>query len=96
MRHQNIPDDLEDWGEWECFRVFPEEHAAGALAGQLHAGDCPAKISARALASGVETEYCIFVPRSLMHRARWIAAQLPISDAELEFQALRDSGPQET
>ena len=88
MRHEYIPDDLEDLGEWECFRAFPQEHSAGALAGQLHAGDCPAKVNARALANGVETEYCVFVPRSLVHRARWIASQLPISDEELEFLAV--------
>lgn len=36
-----------------------------------------------------ETEYCIYVPRSLVHRARWIVAQLPISDEELESLAMR-------
>lgn len=29
----------------------------------------------------------MFVPKSLVHRARWIAAQLPVSDEELEYLA---------
>jgi len=73
--------------EWVAFRSFPKESAAIALCGQLQAGDCPATVSPRALATGVEAEYCVFVPRSLEHRARWIVSQLPISDEELEFLA---------
>jgi hypothetical protein len=83
----DVPTDLEPISEWIVFRSFPDENAAGALAGQLRSGDCPAEVNPRALGSGVETEFCVFVPRSLEHRARWIVAQLPISDAELEFLA---------
>ena len=88
---KNIPDRLEDLGEWEFFRSFPDENAAVSVAGQLRTSDCPSKVSPRKLASGVETEYCVYVPRSLIHRARWIVAQLPISDAELESLALRSN-----
>jgi hypothetical protein len=85
---RNVPDDLEPLGEWELFQSFPDETAAGALSGKLRASDCPTKISPRQLSTALETEYCVFVPRSLMHRARWIVAQLPISDAELDALAV--------
>jgi len=83
----NAPRDVEPISEWVAFRSFPDKTAAAALCGQLRAGDCPAEVEPRALGAGVETEYCVFVPRSLEHRARWIVAQLPISDEELEFLA---------
>jgi hypothetical protein len=89
---RNIPDELEDLGDWELFKSFPDENAALAVAGQLRTSECPAKVSPRKLASGLETEYQVFVPRSLAHRARWIAAQLPVSDEELEALAMRSVG----
>ena len=88
----NVPDDLEPLGDWELFRSFPDEGAALTLSGQLRSSDCPTKISPRKLASGLETEYQVYVPRSLAHRARWILAQLPVSDEELESLALRHKG----
>lgn len=78
---------MEDLGEWVVFRAFPEQSAAAALSGQLEAGGCPARFEARALGNAVETDYCVFVPKSLAHRARWILAQLPVTDEELEFLA---------
>jgi len=73
--------------EWEVFRAFPEQSAAFALSGQLQAGGCPARFEARALENGIESHYCVLVPKALAHRARWIAAQLPMTDVELEFLA---------
>jgi len=35
----------------------------------------------------VETTFVVFVLKKLAHRARWIVAQLPPSDAELDFLA---------
>ena len=86
---KNVPDDLEPLGDWELFRSFEEEDTALVLAGQLRASECPAKVSPRKLASGLETEYRVYVPRSLAHRARWIVGQLPVSDEELESLAVR-------
>jgi hypothetical protein len=85
----NVPDDLEPLEDWELFRTFPDENAALALAGQLRTSECPVKVSPRKLASCLETEYRVYVPCSLAHRARWIVAQLPVSDEELESLALR-------
>ncbi len=78
---------MDPLADWEVFRSFPEQSAASALCGQLEAGGCPATFEPRALANALGTEYCVFVPKTLAHRARWIVAQLPISDAELEFLA---------
>jgi hypothetical protein len=78
---------MEDLDEWVVFQVFPERSATAALAGQLEVGGCPAKFEARALGNAVETDYCVFVPKYLAHRARWILAQLPVTDEELEFLA---------
>jgi len=89
VRMRNLPDELEPLGDWELFRAFPDESAALALLGQLRSSDCPGKVSPRRLESGLETEYRVYVPRSLLHRARWIVAQLPVSDEELESLALR-------
>jgi hypothetical protein len=86
---KNIPDELEPLGDWELFRSFPDENAALAFAGQLRMSECPAKVSPRKLAGGLETEYRVYVPCSLVHRARWIVAQLPVSDEELESLAMR-------
>ena len=88
---KNVPDELEPLGEWEFFASFPDENAALALAGKLRSSECPTKVSPRKLASGLETEYCVYVPHSLVHRARWIIAQLPVSDEELESLALRSA-----
>ena len=86
---RDIPDELEPLGDWELFSSFPDENGALTLAGKLRSSDCPAKVSPRKLANCLETEYCVYVPRSLVHRARWILAQLPVSDEELESLAMR-------
>jgi hypothetical protein len=78
---------MDPLADWEIFRSFPDQSAAAALCGQLGAGGCPATFEPRALANALGTEYCVFVPKSLAHRARWVVAQLPVSDAELDFLA---------
>ena len=35
----------------------------------------------------METQFVVYVLKDLAHRARWIVAQLPPTDAELEFLA---------
>ena len=67
--------------------TFPDKIAAMTFCGRLEAGGCPAKYESSALENGLEANYCVFVPSALLHRARWIVSQLPISDAELEFLA---------
>ena len=45
--------------------------------------EVPRKVEARALENGRESQFCV----SLAHRARWIVAQPPPSDEELNFLA---------
>ena len=72
-------------------RSAPSNSALLTDASRSLASECPAKASPRKLASGLETEYRVYVPCSLAHRARWIVGQLPVSDEELESLALRAS-----
>ena len=72
---------------WEEFRVFSSRGPAEALAAQLGLGQVPNKIEARALEGGIEMEFCVLVGARLAHRARWIVAQLPPSDEELNYLA---------
>lgn len=73
--------------EWELFRVFPEFSAAETLRLQLEHHRVPVRVESRALEVGIETQFCVFVLKALAHRARWVIAQLPVTDAELEFLA---------
>ena len=74
-------------GNYEEFRAFPERAAAESLCSWLEFEGVPTYIRPRTLASGLEADFVVFVATKLAHRARWIVAQLPPSDAELEFLA---------
>ncbi len=78
---------MEYAGDWVLFKSFHERSAASALTAQLEADGCPAWFEARSPENAIETDYCVFVPQSLAHRARCLVAQLPVSDEELEFLA---------
>ncbi len=73
--------------EWELFRVFPDLSAAETLRLQLEHHKVPTRIESRALEVGLEAKFCVFVLKALAHRARWVIAQLPLTDAELDFMA---------
>ena len=72
---------------YEEFRVFGERGPADALRSWLELEGVPAVVESRLLVNAVETQYVVCVASRLAHRARWIAAQLRPSDAELEFLA---------
>ncbi|APV48865.1 hypothetical protein BWI17_03725 [Betaproteobacteria bacterium GR16-43] len=73
--------------EWEMFRSYADQGSAEVMCSWLLREDVPAKVETRSLENGREGQYCVFVHRSLVHRARWVVAQLPPSDEELEFLA---------
>jgi len=73
--------------EWELFRVFPDLNAAEALRLQLEYHSVPTRMESKALEVGLESQFCVYVSKALAHRARWVVAQLPVTDAELEFMA---------
>ena len=72
---------------WTEFLCFDDRGAAESLCAALRCGDVPAMVEPRSLELGVEAAYCVLVATELAHRARWIVAQLPPTDAELNFLA---------
>ncbi len=72
---------------WELFRTFPDLGPAEAMRVWLQHEQVPTKVEACSLESAIEKQYCVFVEKRLAHRARWVVAQLPPSDEELEFLA---------
>jgi hypothetical protein len=77
---------IED-GEWEFFQSYGELGPAEVLKGQLVSGGVPARVQALTLDVGIDSEFSVFVPVSLAHRARWLVKQLPLSEGELEYLA---------
>jgi hypothetical protein len=72
---------------WDVFRSFTDVGSAEVMCSWLLRENVPAKVEARSLESGREAEFCVLVNRRLAHRARWVVAQLPPTDEELEFLA---------
>ena len=73
--------------DWELFRTFSDLGSAEAMRSWLEFEGVPSKVESRALENAIEGQYCVFVAKYLAHRARWVVAQLPPTDAELEFLA---------
>jgi len=73
--------------EWELFKAFPDLSAAEVLRLQLEHHGVPTRVESRALEVGLEAKFCVFVSKTLAHRARWVVAQLPLTDAELDYLA---------
>lgn len=73
--------------ELELFRTFPDRGPAEAMRLWLEYAGVPCMIEARALENARESQFCVFVGKKLAHRARWVVAQLPPTDAELDFLA---------
>jgi hypothetical protein len=68
---------------WEQFQTFADVGSAEAMRSWLEFEGVPAKVLPQLL----NTIFVVFVDKSLAHRARWIVAQLPPTDAELDFLA---------
>jgi hypothetical protein len=69
--------------DYEEFRSFPDRGSADAFCSWLEFEGVPAHVEPQAQ----ETQFAVFVLKKLAHRARWIVAQMPPSDAELNFLA---------
>lgn len=69
--------------EWECFADFPNLWAAYIVAGLLENEGVPTYIDSNSVFSYAT----VFVPKPLAHRARWILALQPPTEAELIFLA---------
>jgi hypothetical protein len=70
-----------------CFEPFQTADLPRLCGPGLEHEEIPCMVEARALESARESQFCLFVAKKLAHRARWIVAQLPATDAELDFLA---------
>jgi len=73
--------------DWVLFQIFADRSSAEVTSARLTSEQVPVRIEGHSLENAREAEYWLFVHRSLVHRARWVVAQLPPSDAELDFLA---------
>jgi hypothetical protein len=74
-------------GEYEEFRTSSDRGPAESMCSWFEFEGVPSYVETRALSSGIESQFVVYVLKKLAHRARWIVAQLPPSDAELDFLA---------
>ena len=78
---------MSDTEEWEIFRRFTDVGSAEVMCSWLLRENVPAKVETRSLENAREGEYCVVVHHRLVHRARWVVAQLQPNDEELEYLA---------
>ena len=75
--------DISRDGEYEEFKVFTDRASADAMCSWLEFEGVPCFVEARHLTMA----FAVCVLKKLAHRARWIVAQLPPTDAELDYLA---------
>ena len=80
--------------DWEAFAVYSHHLAAHVVAGLLESEGLPTIITAWTAFPGLASA-TLWVPKHLMHRARWITALAPPTDAELLFLATGELSPDE-
>jgi len=69
--------------DFEEFRTFADRTSAESFRSWMEFEGVPAHVQSMAQ----ETQFAVFVLKKLAHRARWICAQQPPSEGELEFLA---------
>jgi hypothetical protein len=72
---------------WVSFKVVTDRTQADRIAALLESSWVPAYVGHGALGVGLEGSYTIFVARHLVHRARWVTADVGVTDEEFEFLA---------
>jgi hypothetical protein len=73
--------------EWERLERYAEYLAAEIVAGLLESEGVPAFVESMTPFPGMSSYASVWVPEALAHRARWILAWPPPSEAELTFLA---------
>jgi hypothetical protein len=81
--------------QWERFLNFPGPLEGYIVAGRLNGEGVPTIVEVDALALTFARSSLVWVPRHLIHRARWILAWSPASEAELTFLATGELGATE-
>jgi len=72
---------------WQPFQTFSDRGSAEALVVVLDSEGVPARVESSKLVAGIESQYCVLVPSSLVHRAKWVLADSDLTDAELDYLA---------
>ena len=72
---------------WCAFGEFDSQLAAEVIRSLLEAENVDCGIDSASLELGIPAKFVLSVPRSKLHRARWIVAQSELTDRELEFLA---------
>lgn len=78
--------------EWEFFRGYPTKAEAIVVSKHLEIEGVPNDIQEHGVLTAGLAEYWIVVQCSLAHRARWLVAQLPPNDSELNYLATKKLG----
>jgi hypothetical protein len=78
------------WREWERFSRYRNDLDAHIIAGLLENEGVPTIIEPLGVSVDATSRCMLWVPKELLHRARWILAWPPPTDAELIFLATRE------
>lgn len=72
---------------WCTFGEFDSQLAAEVIRSLLEAEEVDCSIDSAQLELGIPAKFVLSVPRSKLHRARWIIEQSDLTERELEFLA---------
>jgi hypothetical protein len=84
-----------EYQRWEEFVRYPNFWEAHIIGGLLRAEGLPTRIEFMWPSLDLMSYSVVWVPKGLSHRARWILAWPPPTDAELTFLATGEMGPAE-
>ncbi len=73
--------------DWVNVDTFSDRLSAEALVGLLAGAGVPAYIASDEPIPGLARSFSVLVPPALLHRARWILNQEPVSESELTYLA---------
>lgn len=73
---------------WVGVAVYSDRMSAEATLGLLAGEGLPAYISSDEHVPGLGSNFSVFVPPDLLHRAQWVLQQPPVSETELTYLAL--------
>ena len=79
--------------DWVSVDSFADRFSAEALVGLLAGEGVPAYIASDEPIPGLARDFSVLVPPELLHRARWILNQEPVSEDELSKLAIGSLGP---
>ena len=79
--------------DWVSVDSFADRFSAEALVGLLAGEGVPAYIASDEPIPGLARDFSVLVPPQLLHRARWILNQEPVSEDELSKLAIGTLGP---